>query len=111
MEAAKWRALAVESDDDVAGGDGDEADVDVEDGEDEADEDEADEGALRFGAPLFFVNSLFLYAIEQKAHGGATNTAHARAKRVGREAGRLSRKALARTTDVTSRSARRRPWS
>jgi hypothetical protein len=106
VEAAKWRALAVESDDDVAGGDGDEADVDVE-----ADEDEADEGALRLGAPLFFVNALFLYAIEQKAHGGATNTAHARAKRVGREAGCLSRKALARTTDLASRSARRRPWS
>ena len=48
MEAAKWRALAVESDDDDAGSGGDEADVDVEGGEDEA-----DEGVLRLGAPLF----------------------------------------------------------
>jgi len=72
VEAAKWRALAVESDDDHAGGDGDEADGDVEGGEDEADEDEADEDALRLGgASFFFVNALFLYAIEQKAHGVA----------------------------------------
>lgn len=40
QEAAQWRALAEDFDDEDADGDGDEADVDDEDGEDEADEDE-----------------------------------------------------------------------
>ena len=74
MEAAKWRALAVESDDDDAGGDGNEADVDVEGGEDEADEDEADEGALRLGAPLFFCECVVFVRDPSRKHTGVRPT-------------------------------------